>query len=403
MSKKTVAVFMGGRSLEHDVSILTGLQVIKSINRKKYKVLPVYLDRDGTWWCGKKLADRRNYSVTRELKRDLQKVELPSSTNFKGKPYLRTMSKGIFSRGGKKVYFDVAFPTFHGTKGEDGAIQGLFEFAQVPYTGPRVLNSSAYINKSFAKEVCKSAGIPVLSETIVYKPDTGKNISIKKLLKDKKIKFPVCVKPCNLGSSIGVNKAENTKELHSALLEVFQIDNAAVIEPFVKNLVEYNVAVTKAIDGKVRTSVIERPMTKGEMLDFANKYRGGGKKCGAKKMKTPKSEGMASTVREINPKSLNKKQKALIEESAKKAFVAVLGCGTPRIDFYCNKRTGKIWLNEINTIPGSLAFYLWEASKPKVSFTKLLDALIEEAFIENRKSNMSLDLTKFGAAIFPQR
>jgi len=402
MSKKIVAVFFGGKSLEHDVSVLTGLQALNAIDINKYTPFPVYIDRSGDWYYGEELADRQNYNISDKLKKKLQKVELPAGVNFDGKPYLKTIPQSIFSKS-KKIYFDVALPTFHGTKGEDGGIQGLFEFSQVPYCGPRILSASVLRNKYFAKEIFKATKVPVLSATRIMRPDIKKTINIKNLLKDIAIEFPVCVKPCNLGSSIGVYKAKNKKELHTALLEIFKMDNSALIEPFVENLVEYNVAVTKAIGGKTRTSVIERPITAGEMLDFKNKYLGNGAKKGGAKKTGTSSEGMASTVREINPKSLSAKQKNLIEESAIKVFDSVLGCGTPRIDFYCNKKTGKIWMNEINTIPGSLAYYLWEASTPKISFTKLLSSLIKEAFNENLRSNMSLDLIKFGASIFPNK
>lgn len=402
MSKKVVAVFFGGKSLEHDVSILTGLQALNAIDTKKYDAFPVYVARDGVWYYGEELANKRNYNLSAGLKRRLKKVKLPSGVNFNCKPYLQT--EGGFLCKGKKIYFDVALPAFHGTKGEDGGIQGLFEFSGIPYCGPRTLSASILRNKAFAKNIFQATKVPVLVGTLIKRPNIGEVIDIKKILKGYKFEFPVCVKPCNLGSSVGVSKAKNKKELQTAILDIFRIDNSALVEPFVENLVEYNVAVTKAIDGKTTTSVIERPITEGEMLDFKNKYLGdGAKKGGAKKMGEPKSEGMASTVREINPKGLKKKQKDLIIKSAKKVFDTVLGCGTPRIDFYCNKKTGKIWMNEINTIPGSLAYYLWEASKPKISFTKLLDCLIQEAFIENLKSNMSLDLIKFGASIFPNR
>jgi D-alanine-D-alanine ligase len=403
MLKKTIAVFFGGQSLEHDVSILTGLQVINALDSRKYDILPVYIDRDGTWYHGKELTERKNYNLSKGMKRRMKRVILPSGTKFNDRPFLKTIPNLFFVKS-ERIYFDVALPAFHGTKGEDGCIQGLFEFSGIPYCGPRVLSSPVLRNKSFAKEIFKSIGIPVLSGITIRRPDIGEVVDIKKLLKDTKIKFPVCVKPCNLGSSVGVSKAKDNKELYTALLDVFRIDNQALIEPFVENLVEYNIAVTKALDGKVRTSVIERPITQGEMLDFKNKYLGdGAKKGGAKKMAGTTSEGMASTVREINPKSLDKEQKKLITESAKKVFESVHICGTPRIDFYCNGKTGKIWMNEINTIPGSFAYYLWEASNPKVSFTELLDGLIEEACVENLKCNMSLDLVKFGASIFPNR
>jgi D-alanine-D-alanine ligase len=401
MSKKIVAIFMGGKSLEHDISILTGLQVFNALDTTKYEPFIVYVDRNGVWYCGKGLENRHNYNLSGKLKRQLKKVELPAGVNFNGKPYLQTVSS-FFSKN-KKIYFDVALPTFHGTKGEDGAIQGLFEFSQIPYCGPRILSASVLRNKAFARKIFEFLQIPILTSIVINRPNAEKIIDVKELLKGYKIEFPVCVKPCNLGSSIGVHKAKNTKELYTALLEIFKMDNSALIEPFIENLIEYNITVTKALDGKTQTSVIERPITAGEMLDFKNKYLGdGAKKIGAKKTGV-QSEGMASTVREISPKSLNSKQSELIIESAKKVFNVLLGCGTPRVDFYCNEKTKKIWMNEINTIPGSFAFYLWEASNPKVPFTKLLSALIEEAFAENLKNNMSLDLISFGASIFPQK
>jgi D-alanine-D-alanine ligase len=402
-NKKVVAVLFGGMSLEHDVSILTGLQIIESIDSSKYEVFPVYIDQEGILWYGKELLDRKNYHFSQQTKDKLKQLTLNVGTNFSHRSYF--IRKNDILPGGKKIFFDIAFLAFHGEIGENGYMQSLFEVARIPYIGPRAFDASIFMNKSISKAIFRDAGVKVLEDITIKKPEIKGAIDVKKLLKDVKIKFPVCAKPCNLGSSVGVSKVKNSVELQKAVMEIFKIDNEVIIEPFVENLIEYNVAITRALGNEIKLSAIESPLKKDVLLSFKDKYLSRGGSKGAKfdnKLLGPLSSGMASLTREINPK-ITEKQKKFIEENSVLAFNSVDGTGAPRIDFLCNNKTKEMWLNEVNPIPGSLAFYLWEPRKPKVGFTQLLTGLIEEGFREHSKSLVDKNLSAFKASIFSQR
>ena len=399
MNKTKVAVLFGGQSVEHDVSILTGLQIIEAMDSTKYEPLPIYIDRDGRWWHGVELLQRKNYHFSKATKDKLKQVELSIGEDFGDKPFFKIKNKFVFAKP-KRLYFDIAFFAFHGEIGEDGRLQGVFETARIPYVGPRVLAASVFMNKSIAKAVFRNHNISVLPEVVIKKPSTEDFIDIKKITQDLKISFPACVKPCNLGSSICVHKVENIEELHAALLVIFKVDQEAIIEPFVNNLVEYNIAVTKAFGDEITFSAIERPIRDGNLLSFHDKYLAQGGIDS--KLSAPVSEGMASLSRELNPK-LEPKQEQIIRDSAKKAFECVSGTGVSRIDFLCDAKTGVLWLNEVNPIPGSLAYFLWEACTPKIGFTALVDALIQEGFLEKRKLTRSIDLKSVNSVVFPER
>jgi len=391
MEEKTkILVMFGGVSPEHDVSILSALQAIHAIDSTKYEILPLYIDKDGDWWYGKELLFRHSYYLSDETKRSLNKVYLCVGGNKSFK--LKTLRQSLFEKI-KEFDFDMAFPIFHGTYGETGQIQGMLEAADIPYVGPRLLSSAITMNKKISKLLFKQADIPVLPEVTISRPRDG-IIDAAQLLTDVKVpSYPVCVKPCNLGSSIGVSKANNKKELESAISDIFKMDSEAIIEPYIANLVEYNISVTKSLHGETSLSVIEKPLTERGILTFADKYITKGGKKGAKKFSAKigncLSGGMDSSARKIDPKELTTKQKKIITESAKKAFELLDGTGVWRVDFLCNSKTGDLWLCEANPIPGSLSFYLWNASKPKVTFTDLLEGLIQEGFEEYKSSKQN--------------
>jgi D-alanine-D-alanine ligase len=383
-NKKKIAVFFGGKSFEHDISILTGLQVSEAIDKTKYEVIPVYVDLEGNWWTGEALLNKAFYPLTAKNK---ERVSAASFVMGKGKPYLLPEKKGIFAA--KPVYFDFALPAFHGDYGENGCFQGLMEMAGIPYSSCRVLASSVFMDKVATKRICRSLDIPVLPEVVIQRPDSDEFLDVEKLTADVSFDFPVMVKPMTLGSSIGVSKANNKEELYAAVLKVFALDSCALIEPFVNNLEEYNVSVSAAFNGEVRLSAIEQPVRQKDILSFNDKYKAGaksaktgGQKFGASSMV---SEGMLSMTRSFNPDSLSEQQTENIKTWAKKIFTAVGGLGNPRIDFMCDSATGEMWLGEVNPIPGSFSYFLWERAEPKVNFVKLVNALIDEGFKESAK------------------
>ena len=394
-SKKKIAVFFGGRSPEHDVSVVTGLQILSAIDTQKYDPFPVYITTQGEWLVGDILRERKSYMLNDERRKQVTAVTLDLKPGERGR--LVPLKTGLFG-GAKAIEFDVAIPSFHGLYGEDGNIQGLFEFAGIPYAGMRTMASSLLMDKGATKKVLQGAGIPMLDYAILHRPEEGYMIAeaeLKKILGD--IKFPCIVKPCHLGSSIGVAKVKNIEELRASLPGVFEFDDSAIVEPFVENLVEYNVAVSK-IFGEIKTSAIERPKGTDELLDFKQKYLSGGSgkngeklgdEGGVKAVGTI-SEGMLSLTRDLNP-DLDKKSKDNIRKWAIDMFKAVEGTGAPRIDFIGNKKTGELWLNEVNPWPGSIGYFLWEAAEEPALFTEFLDALVQEAIKERKKRNMPKD------------
>lgn len=400
MNKKKIAVFFGGKSFEHDVSILTGLQVIQVMDITKYEAIPVYVDTDGKWWTGKQLLNMQNYPITDLMKQNLTQISICIG-NTSDKPKFNIQNTKLF--GKKFIEFDLAFFAFHGNIGENGPMQGVMETANIPYTGADILSSTIYMSKIDTKSICKSIGINVLDEITLTKPTISEKFNIKELTKKLTIKYPVFIKPANLGSSIGISKANNIDELHSALLTVFKLDTKAIIEPFVENLKEYNVAVMKNLDGEIITSTIETPLNKNDYLDFKDKYlsTSGTKKTGPVKLAVP-SEGLLSMGREFEPK-ISKNTRDFIENSAKKLFEYMGATGNPRIDFLCDSKTGEIWLNEVNPIPGSFAFYLWEKSKHRINYSKLIDIIITNGFKNFENKNLHIDLKSSSSVIFKNK
>ena len=220
--KKTIAVFFGGRSPEHDVSVVTGLQVLNAIDQTKYNAFPVYITTDGKWMIGDALRERKNYLPDRTMLASLTEVTLDVSASGSPKGRLISKKKSLFG-GAKDVEFHVAIPAFHGLIGEDGNLQGLFETAKVPYTGMRTMASSVTMDKGLAKRLMQSLDIPTLPFAILKRPDSGYQMPVGEIdeaLKD--LKYPVCVKPCHLGSSIGVAKCKTAEEVNACLPAIFK-------------------------------------------------------------------------------------------------------------------------------------------------------------------------------------
>ena len=400
--KKVIAVIFGGRSVEHDVSILTGLQFIEALDSTLYEGLPVYVDPLGQWWTGDALRKRSNYPVSHETQ--LMQLTLDLAATATDRPRFMTQKKGLLGEKTEYLPFDLMVPAIHGSNGEDGTLQGLLEFAGIPFAGCRSLGAAATMNKQFAKSVARQKGLNVLPELTVTKPEKGSFLDpdtlsqqLTEALGDSC--FPVIAKPSNLGSSVGVSKADDLDGLVAALMAIFRLDGSAIVEPFVPNLVEYNVAVRRNTILAVETSAIERPSSKTDVLDFKNKYLAGGEP-GGPKLDTGPSEGMASLNRVLNPEELTPAQEATIRDTSVAVFEALVLSGSVRIDFLCDSKTGELWFNEANTIPGSFAYFLWEAADPSVSFLKLTGDMVEEGFRLSADRLGSTDAASGGATIF---
>ncbi|HEX4751105.1 MAG TPA: hypothetical protein VH302_16305 [Bryobacteraceae bacterium] len=400
--KTRVAVFFGGRSPEHDVSVVTGLQAIEALDQERFSSFPVYVATDGKWFSGELLRSRSNYLPKETTLKSLEQVLLDSTPNIDGRGRLLPVKSGGLFAKPKPIEFDVALFAFHGLFGEDGRMQGLFELANVPYTGMRPLASSILMDKAATKRVLAETGIALLPYAVIERPTGGLLPSVQDVQSHLgELQFPVIVKPLHLGSSIGVARASNMEDLRGGLSVIFRLDTHAIVEPLVEHLVEYNAAVRNSPRG-IETSAIERPKGEKELLDFKAKYLagGGGTKSGTKTGGAI-SEGMLSLTRELNP-SIPDELASKIHEWSKICFATVYGTGAPRIDYLCNQQTGEIWLNEVNPCPGSFGYFLWQASRRPMLFPELLSALIDEAFACQRALQLPPDPTHPDARLFPR-
>lgn len=393
INKKKVAVFFGGRSPEHDVSVITGLQVLQALDGALYDAFPVYISPNGAWYIGDILRQRANFLLSED---DLKKVTEVTLDVCAGRGGVLLPKKQPFWGALKPVHFDIALPAFHGLYGEDGNIQGLFELANIPYVGMRAKASAILMDKVTTKYFLKALDIPSLDYAVLRRPAQGYLIpedQLRALLAP--VGFPCILKPAHLGSSIGVAKADNVDEAKALLPAIFEYDDVAIAEPFVQNLVEYNVSVSKVL-GRVLTSAVERPKTSDELLDFKQKYMSGGDDKGGNKLSgnktfSPASEGLLSLTRDINP-DMPAGMEDKIRDWAQRMFVAIDGTGAPRIDFIGNSESGEIWMNEVNPCPGSFGYFLWEASRGEpVFFTDLLTSMIAEAMTENTAHALPYD------------
>ncbi len=367
--KTNIAVFFGCRSVEHEVSIISAVQAMRAINREKYDVTPVYVSKDGSMYTGDNLFAIENYRNLPELFKAAKRVTFIKEKDAVLMHYLdQKKFKKI-----PDVAIDLAFPIVHGTNCEDGTMAGYFEFLGLPYISCDIISAAVGMDKAVFKDVLKSAGLPVLDcikfrarEYTLDKQTITDNIK-------SQIGFPLIVKPVNLGSSVGITKVNSEEELDEAIRLGISFSDVILIEKAITSLREINCSVLGDSD-ECEASVPEEPFMNDEILSYEDKYMGGGKNGEA-------SKGMASLGRKI-PADLPEEKSNEIRELSCKIFKAIGASGVVRIDFLLDCETGKVYANEINTIPGSLAFYLWEATGLK--YTDMIDRLVEIAFRRQR-------------------
>ena len=379
MSKKNVAVLFGGRSVEHEISIITALQLINVLDVVRYHPVPVYVAQSGKWYIGDALLNKEFYKNLPSSLAQVQEV-IPPVAKSEGLTVLKPASTlTFFAKSPQVIPIDVYFLAFHGTFGEDGCIQGLLELADVAYTGSGVLASALGMNKYQCKMLLGAHGIPVLPGVLIHRDEAKKSLSQvrERILATPGLEFPLFVKPCNLGSSIGISAASDNQSLDAALVNTFRYDSQAIVEPCVKDILEVNVSVLE--DEEPIASVIEMPVATAGVLTYEDKYmREDGKKTGSS------SQGMAGLTRVIDPKDLDAGLKQAAIQYGLDAF-RILGCsGVARMDFIIDSSSDQIYFNEINTLPGSLSYYLWVKSNPPVLYTELLNRIIERAQIRQR-------------------
>ena len=369
--KIKLGVLFGGKSVEHEVSIISALQAAASINREKYDVVPIYMTKKNEFYIGEEIGKIESYrdGIPQLLKKSQQVLMIPANGRVELLHYpLKKFGKSLIET------IDVLFPIVHGTNVEDGALQGYLKTLGVPFVGCDVLASALGMDKYMMKCVWKAAGLPVLDCLRVgYKAYMeAPEAFLDKV--EKEIGYPVIVKPIDLGSSVGIRKALDRAELSDAMDYAFQFAHKVLVERAVEHLKEINCSVLGDFD-EAQASECEEPVSSDRILTYEEKYlkKGGSKGEG--------SDGMASLSR-IIPANISEEEWAFVRETAVKAFQALDCCGVSRIDFMMDSATREIWINEINTIPGSLAFYLWEPMG--VKYTELLDRMIDLALKRDR-------------------
>ena len=370
--KINLAVLFGGRSVEHEVSVISAVQAMASMNKEKYNIIPVYMTKKSEFYTGEKLMDINNYKDIPALLKECTECVFVRS---EGKVQLiRQKMKKFGSNLISDV--DIAFPVVHGTNVEDGALQGYLQTLDLPYVGCDVLASAVGMDKYVMKILLKEAGFPVLDCCRFAAFDLDRIEECADEV-EKKFGYPVIVKPINLGSSVGISKAKDRSGLIKSMEDAFAFSDRILVEPAVVQLKEINCSVLGDSES-AEASVCEEPVQASDedILSFEQKYVGGGGKSGG-------SKGMASLKRKI-PADISPEQEETIRRLAVDAFRS-LGCnGVTRIDFMIDMATDKIYINEINTIPGSLAFYLWE---PKgVKYPELLERMIQLALKRHRQA-----------------
>ena len=374
--KKQIGVIFGSRSCEREVSIISAVQLMRHADREKYDVIPVYIDESGNWYTGEKLTDIASFKPFRPESAGVTRV-FPDLSSGSGALLTVNKGSGLFAKEKVEIAarIDVYIIVMHGLHGEDGTVQGLLELANVPYTSTGVAGSAVGMDKIMMKQIFRGAGLPVLPGVWFTRTEfeNGRDAVIRKV--EEEIGYPVFVKPANLGSSIGVSRADDAESLADSLELAFEYDRRVLVEKGLNKPIELNCSVL-GYDGEDEASPIEMPINNDEFLDFKDKYLASGG-----------SKGMASLHR-ILPAPIDDGLKNEIQEMSRTIF-RLLDCkGVVRIDYMYDRESEKTYITEINTIPGSLAFYLWENAG--VPYTELIDRMVrcaEKAHEDKNRAN----------------
>ncbi len=369
--KTNIGVFFGGRSTEHEIAMISANQAMAAIDRNKFDVTPVYITKEGAWYTGEALFDIKNYrDIPAMLSQCLEVYMRPIYGDYN--LYL-THPEGLLKKRYVAAKIDVVIPVLHGANGEDGTFEGLLDYIGIPYAGCDTLASANGMDKITMKMILRENGIPVVD--YVWFTDrqwfSGKEHLIEKI--ENGLGYPVIVKPANLGSSIGIGAAHDRQELEACVEDASRYASRIIVEHMVQKLQEINCSVLGDCD-EFETSVLEEPIKSEEILSYTDKYMGGSK--------TPR--GMAASAKKIPadlPADLTKEIRRLAGETFR-----VLSChGVSRVDVIVDRDTRDIYVNEINTIPGSLSYYLWEATG--LTFASLMERLVNLAVKRNDRRN----------------
>lgn len=365
--KTTVGVFFGGRSVEHEISVISALQAINAFNTEKYDIVPIYISKKGRWFTGPELLELKNY-------RDMDALTARCTEVFMRPEYgdynLYRAKSGLFGGRGAVAQLHVAIPVLHGTNCEDGTFEGLLETIGIPFAGCDTLSSANGMDKITMKMILRECGIPVVD--YVWFTDRQWYADKDRLADEveAKLGYPVIVKPANLGSSVGIGKAADRAQLIERVENAAQFSQRLIVEKMVQNLKEINCSVLGDADEHT-SSVCEEPIKTGDILSYEDKYMGGSKSA----------KGMQASEKRI-PADLPEDVSDRIRHMSEETFRCLSCHGVSRVDVMMDADSGDIYVNEINTIPGSLSFYLWEATG--ISFEQLMDRLVELALKRKR-------------------
>lgn len=365
--KTKVGVIFGGRSTEHEISIISASQAMAALSTDLYEVFPLYISKEGKWYTGEELKNIQAYRNMSVLLKNCKEVYFkPEFKNFN----LYLQKKPLFGND-IVTKLDIIIPVLHGANGEDGTIQGLLDLIGFPFAGCDVLGSANGMDKITMKQILRSNNIPVIDYVWFtdYQWNNDRQTIVENI--EQSLGYPVIIKPSNLGSSIGIERASNRDKLIEAINNSTKYSSRIIVEHMVDNLKEINCSVLGDQD-EYQTSVCEEPIKSGEFLSYTDKYLGGSKG----------TEGMHASQKRI-PALISEQQSKEIRRLAGETF-RVLSChGVSRVDVIIDMDTEKIYVNEINTIPGSLSFYLWEASG--IPFSELMDRLVKLALKRQRE------------------
>ena len=375
MEKIRLGVMYGSRSSEHEVSIISAVQLMRSVNREKYDLTPIYITQKGEWYTGEPLLQMETYTKFDGNMAGLIPIRLDLTAGSHAVIYTEKR-KGLFGGEHEAVLtrLDCVIPVFHGLHGEDGTIQGLLELCDLPYSSCGVGASAIGMDKVYMKALFRGFNFPVLPDLFCLRADWEKNPEEIMNRIEAELSYPVFVKPSCLGSSIGVSRAGNREELQEALSLGFEFDRKVLVEKGLNEPIELNCSVM-GYNGEAKASEIEMPISGGKLLSFQEKYLSSGG-----------SKGMASLKR-VLPAPIGEELKQQIQKLSVEIFNALDCKGVVRIDYMLNPEDEQLYITEINTIPGSMAFYLWE--KSGIPYPELIDLLVDFAMKASRDKEES--------------
>lgn len=378
MSKIQLGVIYGSRTCEHEVSIISAVQLMKNADPEKYDVIPIYVSQKGEWFTGSALLDMKTYTPFDPFKKGIIPVRL-DMTAGSGALIRFVPPKGLFGGGKEEVVarLDAVIPVLHGMHGEDGSVQGMLELADIPYTSSGITASAVGMDKITMKRFFRGMGYPILPDVAVTRSQWEKDKNAVMDIVEKALPYPVFTKPAYLGSSIGVSRASDRKELEDALELAFSYDRRVLVEEGLDMPIEVNCSVL-GFDGDVKASVLEMPNTGSAFLDFSEKYLAG-----------TGSKGMASLKR-IVPAPIGDELTKDLQQLSCRIFTDMDCKGVVRIDYMLDRHSDRYYITEINTIPGSLAFYLW--AETGLKYPQLIDEMVKcamKAHEEKHKNNFA--------------